>query len=142
MAPILLRPRSFWEEYVISDIWLVIMIRMKAHRFEELFGDTWIGNHPTGEHNQYMIIRYDFSKMIMADNMEELAQHFNDLNCAPIDIMVENNRDLFGDFQFVNRGNASKMLEEALVYIRSHKLPKVYILIDEYDHFTNHYLHL
>ena len=50
-----------------------------------------------------MIIRYDFSKMIMADNMEELAQHFNDLNCAPIDIMVENNRDLFGDFQFVNQ---------------------------------------
>lgn len=43
-------------------------------------------------------------------------------------------------FQFVNRGNASKMLEEALVYIRSHKLPKVYILIDEYDHFTNQLL--
>lgn len=74
--------------------------------------------------------------------MEELAQHFNDLNCAPIDIMVENNRDLFGDFQFVNRGNASKMLEEALVYIRSHKLPKVYILIDEYDHLPINYLQL
>ena len=138
-APILLRPRHFGKSMLISTL-ACYYDRMKAHRFEELFGDTWIGNHPTGEHNQYMIIRYDFSKMIMADNMEELAQHFNDLNCAPIDIMVENNRDLFGDFQFVNRGNASKMLEEALVYIRSHKLPKVYILIDEYDHFTNQLL--
>ena len=34
--------------------------RTKAHRFEELFGGTWIGNHPTKEHNSYMIIRYDF----------------------------------------------------------------------------------
>ena len=32
------------------------------------------------------------------------------------------------------------MLEEALTYIRSHELPKVYILIDEYDNFTNQLL--
>lgn len=29
------------------------------------------------------------------------------------------------------------MLEEALGYVREHGLPKVYVLIDEYDNFTN-----
>ena len=87
-----------------------------------------------------MIIRYDFSAMVMADNIQGLTQNFNDLNCGPVEVMVEHNRDLFGDFQFVNRGDAAKMLEEALTYIRSHELPKVYILIDEYDNFTNQLL--
>ena len=32
------------------------------------------------------------------------------------------------------------MLEEALGYAREHGLPKVYILIDEYDNFTNQLL--
>ena len=32
------------------------------------------------------------------------------------------------------------MLEEALAYVRMRGLPKVYILIDEYDNFTNQLL--
>lgn len=87
-----------------------------------------------------MIIRYDFSKMVMDSTMDGLEQNFNDLNCSPVEIMVEHNRDLFGDFKFSVRGNATKMLEEALAYVRMRGLPKVYILIDEYDNFTNQLL--
>lgn len=32
------------------------------------------------------------------------------------------------------------MLEEVLNYARSHEFPKVYLLIDEYDNFTNQLL--
>lgn len=138
-APVFLRPRRFGKSLLVSTL-ACYYDRTKAHRFEELFGGTWIGSHPTKEHNRYMIIRYDFSKMVMADNIGGLAQNFNDLNCSPVEIMVEHNRDLFGDFQFVNRGDASKMLEEVLGFVRSHELPKVYILIDEYDNFTNQLL--
>ena len=135
-APVFLRPRRFGKSLLVSTL-ACYYDRTKAHRFEELFGGTWIGNHPTKEHNSYMIIRYDFSKMVMADTIEGLAQNFNDLNCGPVDVMVEHNRDLFGDFQFTTRGDASKMLEEVLNYARSHEFPKVYLLIDEYDNFTN-----
>ena len=123
-APVFLRPRRFGKSLLISML-ACYYDRTKAHRFEELFGNTWIGSHPTSEHNRYMIIRYDFSAMVMADNIQGLTQNFNDLNCGPVEVMVEHNRDLFGDFQFVNRGDAAKMLEEALTYIRSHELPKV-----------------
>ena len=138
-APVFLRPRRFGKSLLVSTL-ACYYDRTKAHRFEELFGGTWIGNHPTKEHNSYMIIRYDFSKMVMADTIEGLAQNFNDLNCGSVDVMVEHNRDLFGDFQFTTRGDASKMLEEVLNYARSHEFPKVYLLIDEYDNFTNQLL--
>ena len=138
-APVFLRPRRFGKSLLVSTL-ACYYDRTKAHRFEELFGGTWIGNHPTKEHNSYMIIRYDFSKMVMADTIEGLAQNFNDLNCGPVDVMVEHNRDLFGDFQSTTRGDASKMLEEVLNYARSHEFPKVYLLIDEYDNFTNQLL--
>lgn len=138
-APVFLRPRRFGKSLLISTL-AHYYDRTKANRFEELFGGTWIGEHPTKEHNQYMVIRYDFSAMVMANDMEGLAKNFDALNCSPVEIMVEHNRDLFGDFQFTNRGNASQMLEEALAYIRLYGLPKAYILIDEYDNFTNQLL--
>ena len=138
-APVFLRPRRFGKSLLVSTL-AHYYDRTLGHRFEDLFGGTYIGSHPTPEHNRYMIIRYDFSAMVMADNMEGLEQNFNDLNCSPVEIMVIHNRDLFGDFKFTTRGNASKMLEEALAYARAHDLPPVYILIDEYDNFTNQLL--
>ena len=138
-APVFLRPRRFGKSLLVSML-AHYYDRSKASRFEELFGGTYIGQNPTPEHSRYMIVRYDFSKMVMDDTMEGLRQNFNDLNCSPVEIMVEHNRDLFGDFRFTTRGNASKMLEEVLSYVRKHDLPKVYILIDEYDNFTNQLL--
>ena len=55
------RPRRFGKSLLVSTL-ACYYDRTKAHRFEELFGGTWIGSHPTKEHNQYMIIRYDFQK--------------------------------------------------------------------------------
>ena len=138
-APVFLRSRRFGKSLLISML-ASYYDRTKAPRFEELFGGTWVGTHPTQEHNQYLVIRYDFSKMVMANDMQGLARNFDALNCSPVEIMVEHNRDLFGDFQFTNRGNAAQMLEEALAYIRLYGLPKAYILIDEYDNFTNQLL--
>ena len=138
-APVFLRPRRFGKSLLVSTL-AHYYDRTLAHRFEDLFGGTYIGSHPTPERNRYMIARYDLSAMVMADNMEGLEQNFNILNRGPVEIMVTHNRDLFGDFQFSTRENAAQMLEEALTYAREHGLPPVYILIDEYDNFTNQLL--
>ena len=71
-APVFLRPRRFGKSLLVSTL-ACYYDRTKAHRFEELFGDTWIGTHPTKEHNRYMIIRYDFSAMVMSDQNPDLA---------------------------------------------------------------------
>lgn len=138
-APVYLRPRRFGKSLLISTL-AHYYDRTLANRFKELFDGTYVGSHPTSEHNQYMVVRYDFSAMVGTDSMEELEANFNILNCAPVEIMVAHNRDLFGDFQFATRGNAIQMLEEVLGYVRAYRLPKIYILIDEYDNFTNQLL--
>lgn len=138
-APVFLRPRRFGKSLLISML-AAYYDRTKATRFEELFGGTWIGEHPTREHNQYLIIRYDFSKMVMANSIEELEENFHSFACFPVEAMVERNRDLFGDFQFTVKRNASQMLDEVLGYAQIRNFPKVYILIDEYDNFTNQLL--
>ena len=138
-APVFLRPRRFGKSLLVSTL-AHYYDRTLAHRFEELFGGTYIGSHPTPEHNRYLVIRYDFSAMVMANNMEGLERNFNILNCGPVEIMVTHNRDLFGNFQFTTRGNAAQMLEEALIYARANDFPPAYILIDEYDNFTNQLL--
>lgn len=138
-APVFLRPRRFGKSLLVSTL-AHYYDRTLAARFEDLFSGTYIGNHPTPEHNQYLVIRYDFSAMVMSNSIEGLKENFNDLNCSPVEIMVEHNRDLFGDFRFTVRRNASKMLEEVLAYARAHNFPPAYILIDEYDNFTNQLL--
>ncbi len=138
-APVFLRPRRFGKSLLVSML-AHYYDRTKADRFDSLFGQTWIGAHPTPEHNRYMVLRYDFSKMVMAGNMAELEQNFNDMNRGAVQVMVTHNRDLFVGFQFSDRSHSTKMLEEVLAYIREYDLPKVYILIDEYDNFTNQLL--
>ena len=101
-APVFLRPRRFGKSLLISTL-ACYYDRTKADRFEELFGRTWIGEHPTEEHNRYMVVTgvqtcalpIYFSKMVMADDMEGLERNFNDLNCSAVEIMVTHNRDLF-----------------------------------------------
>lgn len=138
-APVFLRPRRFGKSLLVSML-AHYYDRSKASRFNELFGGTYIGQNPTSEHSRYLVVRYDFSKMVMSDTVEGLERNFNILNCSPVEIMVEHNRDLFGDFQFTIRDNATQMLEEVLSYALQYNLPKVYILIDEYDNFTNQLL--
>ena len=55
-APVFLRPRRFGKSLLISML-ASYYDRTKAPRFEELFGGTWVGTHPTQEHNQYLVIR-------------------------------------------------------------------------------------
>lgn len=55
---------------------------------------------------------------------------FNLLNSGAARVAVAQNRDIFGDFTFHSDGNASQMLSEITVYVSSHNLPLLYILID------------
>ena len=138
-APVFLRPRRFGKSLLISTL-AYYYDRTQAHRFEELFGDTYIGKHPTPEQGQYMVVRYNFSSMQMGKNMEELEKNFNDFQKGKVEITVAHNRDVIGNFEFKNKENAAGMLEELIEHVKLNNLPKIYILIDEYDNFANQLL--
>lgn len=79
----------------------------------------------------------------MSSSIEALERNFHNLNCGPIEMLVKSNyryARYFEGFAFRDLNNASSMLEDIMNWIKSNNLPKLYILVDEYDNFTNQLL--
>lgn len=141
-APVFLRPRRFGKSLLISTLAYYYDINC-AERFDSLFGGTYIGSHPTIEQNKYMVMRFDFSKLVLSDTVEGLEKNFNDMLCPSIEGFTRGTaryQRFFQGFSFRNTDSASQMLTDILNWIRDFDLPKLYLLIDEYDNFTNQLL--
>ena len=69
--PVYLRPRRFGKSMFCSLLNYYYDINT-ASRFAELFGDTWIGQHPTGKQNSYMILYLNFSSIEVGHNLQQL----------------------------------------------------------------------
>lgn len=141
-APVFLRPRRFGKSLLVSTLAYYYDIN-EAERFEALYGGTYIGSNPTPERNQYMVLRFNFSAMVVGSEPGALERNFNNLNCGPIYELVHNEQRYaryFRNFSFRDENNASVMLEDVLNKVKAGNLPKLYILIDEYDNFTNQLL--
>ena len=131
-----IRPRRFGKSLTLSMLAHYYDINMKD-RFEELFGDLYIGSHPTPERNQYLILPLNFAA-IHADldhykeEMDRYCSRVFDLFCyqyrhlLPADTpkKMEATQDAIG------------MLDLACNECQKVGL-KLYLFIDEYDHFTN-----
>ena len=141
-APVFLRPRRFGKSLLVSMLYYYYDIR-QAERFESIFGGTDIGNNPTSQHNKYMVLRLDFSTMAVADSLEQLEENFNNLICPAINMLVNGKMRYAKEFEgihFANHSNAITMLRNVLDWISGSGLPQLYILIDEYDNFSNQLL--
>ncbi|MCB9018137.1 MAG: AAA family ATPase [Prevotellaceae bacterium] len=138
-APVFLRPRRFGKSLLVSVL-EHYYDRSKRERFDSLFAGTYIGGHPTDRHSKFIIIRYNFSTMQVVDDMTQLKKNFDDAYIAPVEIAVAHNSDILNGFVPSDPRDASKMLADLLNYISKNNLPQAYILIDEYDNFTNQML--
>ena len=141
-APIFLRPRRFGKSLLVSTLAYYYDIN-EAERFETLFGGTYIGSNPTAERNSYLVMRFDFSKLLLANDAAGLERSFNNMLCPNIDMFVRGKvryPRFFEGFSFRNTDSASDMLSDILNWVKGNNLPKLYILIDEYDNFTNQLL--
>ena len=141
-APVFLRPRRFGKSLFMSTLAYYYDVNA-AERFERLFGDTYIGQNPTGEQNQYMVLRFDFSQLVLAGDIQGLEKNFNDLLCPILKEYIDSPHRYaryFEGFTFSDERNAAKMLSEIVNRVGGRDLPALYILIDEYDNFTNQLL--
>ena len=136
--PIFLRPRRFGKSLLCSTLKYYYDLN-EAHRFEELFGDTWIGKNPTPKQGKYMVMQLDFSMVYASVNStEELAKNFNAIVLPSLKGLVKYAYPTFFEgFEIPEETNCWALLSEITKYIAENNLPKLYILIDEYDNFTN-----
>lgn len=136
-VPVFLRPRRFGKSLFCTMLDYYYDLN-EADRFESLFGDTWIGQHPTGRQNSYMVLHLDFSIVSVAENTQDMERSFGIAMNKSIRGFAEvTYKKYFSDFKFSETTNTADLLSDLITYISLNNLPQMYIIIDEYDNFTN-----
>ena len=131
-----IRPRRFGKSLTLSMLKYYYDIN-RADQFEKLFGGLYIGGNPTEERNSYLIIDLDFS---IIDGTLGNYKGSMDAHC-------NTEFNIFCDVysQYLPEGIKAEMNEkdgavaqlDYLVKECAKAGQKIFLFIDEYDHFTN-----
>ena len=81
--PVFLRPRRFGKSLFCSMLQYYYDLK-EADRFDELFGHTWIGKNPTDDHNNYLVLKFDFSGISVSEDIKRTEIAFNRICIARI----------------------------------------------------------
>ena len=127
------RPRRFGKSLFLDMLRLYYDRNEKAN-FEKLFGGLWIGSHPTPNRNRYLMLKLDFSEIgsIGGDSLETQFANYMD---AALDDFLARYASAFppGSFGSVSRETKFKVVVDAA---KANGFP-LYLVVDEYDNFTN-----
>lgn len=135
---IFLRPRRFGKSLLLSTL-ANYYDRNTADEFETLFGDLAVGQNPTEEHNQYLILRWDFSKVSGQGDSEQIRQNLFDHVNDQIREFVAYYQGYLQHRPTINPDNAISSLEQLASAVKLSG-QEIYLLIDEYDNFANEVL--
>ena len=131
-----LRPRKFGKTLFTSTLENYYDIK-KQDKFEELYKDTYIGKHPTKLKNKYHILRFNFSG-IDTSTEETAINGFKSKVQSSIKLFIER---YSLDFYINKEDEAESVLDDLMKAFSMQKLgEKIYVIIDEYDHFANELL--
>ena len=131
-----LRPRKFGKTLFTSTIENYYDIA-KECKFDSLFQNTYIGKNPTKNKNSYHILRFNFSG-IDTTNVEATIKGFKKEVASSIDVFIQKYNM---DFYINNDDEAENILDNLFKAFYIQKVnEKIYVIIDEYDHFANELL--
>lgn len=131
-----IRPRRFGKSLFISMMQAYYDIGMRD-RFQELFGNLWIGSHPTEYQGQFQILYLDFSKI--GGDITELKENFNTYCNDCIDNFIEKYKEYYPERvveKVLKAETAARKLNLIGIASEKEKSP-LYLIVDEYDNFTN-----
>jgi hypothetical protein len=134
-----LRPRRFGKSLAVSVMEYYYGKQHKAN-FDLLFGNYYIGKNPTPLANAYLVLKFDFSG-IETSTIENITSHF----LAKVKIgtltMMGQHKGLFGptDKAAIEAQESPGLVISKLLELLQEKQAdeKIFLIIDEYDHFTN-----
>ena len=134
----LIRPRRFGKSVFLSMMRTYYDI-LRQDDFDAYFGDLWIGTHPTIERNKYQVLYFDFSKAGCSMPGADLMTSFNDY-CGLIINQFAHVYAAYYDADFKETVEHIESAKSKLAYIEVKAKEKgypLYLIIDEYDNFTN-----
>mgnify|MGYP005896563177 FL=1 len=130
------RPRRFGKSLTVSMLQHYYDIAAKD-KFDALFGDLYIGKYPTRDRNSYLVLYLNFSGIV-----GELHNYRKGLD-AHCQTMFDYFCDIYADY--LPQGIKEKLDEKEgaveqfeYLFTECNKTnQRIYLFIDEYDHFTN-----
>ena len=131
-----IRPRRFGKSLFISMM-QAYYDKAMANRFDKLFGGLQVAQKPTPNRNRYQVLYLDFSQV--GGNIAQLEERFNSYCCIRLDTFMRKYRQdylLEESADFLSLTNAAAKLNMLADISKSHGIP-LYLIIDEYDNFTN-----
>jgi len=138
----LVRPRRFGKSLFVSTLQHYYGIEYKD-KFQQLFGKYYIGQHPTPLANSYLVLSLSFTG-IHTDTPELTLAGFLRNVKSGVQALMSNYSALFTeeDWEAVsNQQMPSDVISFLLLTIKKRRIThKIYVLIDEYDHFANELL--
>lgn len=133
------RPRRFGKSLFLNMLGLYYDINQKD-KFEKIFGNLYIGKHPTPDRNKYLVLTLNFSSV--AANMDRLEETFNTYCKIVMDGFAERNAHLLGKeaVEKLHELKTGDALLGSLCQSAQNKGQKIYLILDEYDNFANNIL--
>lgn len=131
-----IRPRRFGKSVLLSMLHAYYDCRTKD-KFQEWFGDLWIGKNPTPLQGRYQILHLDFSQV--GGTIENLEEKFNFYLGVQLNGFVRDYLEFYSE-KVQRQVEETKDAGGKLAIIQSEARSKnypLYLIIDEYDNFTN-----
>lgn len=134
-----IRPRRFGKSLFLSTLAHYYDLNLEEE-FIKLFGDLYIGKNPTTARNSYLLLELDFSGL-NTENKAELEKSF----CARITNLITGFMHKYNRFfsnlniledRMRSMTDASQVLDSLIEEVKKTD-QKIYLIIDEYDHFAN-----
>jgi len=131
-----IRPRRFGKSLLLSMMCAYYDINL-SDRFEELFGKLWIGSHPTPYRGKFQVLFLDFSKI--GGDIKDLKENFNNYCNIRLDNFIERYKRAYRP-EIVEKIKSAPTAVDKLNMIDTEAKDanmQLYLIIDEYDNFTN-----
>jgi hypothetical protein len=131
-----IRPRRFGKSLWLSVLQHYYDVNQTAN-FAFLFGETYIGQNPTPDRNSYLILFFNFALVNPA--LSKVEASFESTGSNEIDSFLRRYERFFSaeSVQYIQAGaNVADKLQRIFYHAAEQQL-KIYLLIDEYDNFTN-----
>ncbi len=132
----LIRPRRFGKSLFLATLQSYYDVYFK-NDFEHVFKNTYIGANPTPEKSKYLMLSFNFA---MIDSKIENTEESFELHCKMVySLFLDKYETFFDEKQIdsINQQNKSSLKFLVLLKEAQKNNLRIYIIIDEYDNFTN-----
>ena len=129
------RPRRFGKSMFLSMLYSYYDCA-QSHKFQSLFGNLWIGQHPTPLQGKYQVLFLDFSQI--TGNIDKLETKFNSYLSINLDAFVRQYSEYYQAEmeEILAQEDFEEKMELIFKAAKAHQY-HLYLIIDEYDNFTN-----